>query len=101
MAAGMAVQREQQHLVHRDLGILGAAWALRRDAQLELRRGARGHRGDAVRTGNLRGLLSLSPNPRWPAAASCIAGHLRDGHRVSSTSAVADGAGHRGRAEGC
>jgi hypothetical protein len=97
----MAVLRGQQHRVHQGQGIRGAAWAPHRDAQLELRRGARGHRGDAVRTGNPRGLLSQTRNPRWPGAASCIASHPWDGHRVSLTSAVADGAGHRGTGGGC
>lgn len=55
VAGGMAVPRGQRHPVHRDLVILGAAWVQHRDALLELRLGVRGHRGDVVQAGNLRG----------------------------------------------
>ena len=97
----MALLRGQQHLVHRDLGIRGAAWALRRDAQLELRRGARGHRGVAVRVDSPRGLLIPRVSLRWPGAASCSADCPSDGHRESLKSAVAAEAGRRDREVGC
>lgn len=55
VAGGTAVLRGQQRLGHRGQAIRGAAWALLRDALLELRFWVRGHRGVAVRADNLRG----------------------------------------------
>lgn len=97
----MAAPRGQQRLAHRGQGIRGAAWALRHDALLELRLGAHGHRGVAVRVDSPRGLLIPSVSLRWLGAASCSADCPSDGHRGSLKSAVAGEAGRRGRAVGC